>query len=101
MAFQYFLIYFLIICFIAIYVWLLLSEWNTHDIKDQFYWVTQDLNNAYNYSYLISVNELIEKGSLNCMLIKIFEKETGIITIMLSHSLYNNKITFYYIIIDM
>ena len=36
------------------------------------------------------------------ILIKIFEIETGVITVMLSHSLsYNNKITFYYIIIDM
>ena len=54
------------------------------------------------YRYLISVNELIDRDSLNCMLIKILEKETGIITVMLSLSLlFNNKNYILFIIINM
>ena len=54
------------------------------------------------YRYLISVNELIDRDSLNCMLIKILEIETGIITVMLSLSLlFNNKNYILFIIINM
>ena len=54
------------------------------------------------YRYLISVNELIDRDSLNCMLIKILEIETGIITVMLSLSLlFNNRNYILFIIINM
>ena len=54
------------------------------------------------YRYLISVNELIDRDSINCMLIKILEIEIDIIAVMLSLSLlFNNKNYILFIIIDM
>ena len=54
------------------------------------------------YRYLISVNELIDRDSINCMLIKILEIEIDIIAVMLSLSLlFNNKNYILFIIINM
>ena len=54
------------------------------------------------YRYLMSVNELIDRDSINCMLIKILEIEIDIIAVMLSLSLlFNNKNYILFIIINM
>ena len=50
----------------------------------------------------MSVNELIDRDSINCMLIKILEIEIDIIAVMLSLSLlFNNKNYILFIIINM